>query len=128
MGGPAIHREGVAGKHSSIIDAQATLIFCINQTQCFAKPVTDDKLLEITFPFMDEDTLYEIQPSRYFSHLIGHEGPGSILAYLKEKGWLIGLSAGADSVSPDVGLFSVNMSLTDEGLGKSYPRCTWFGF
>jgi len=70
---------------------------------------------------MDEDPLYKIQPSRYFSHLIGHEGPGSILAYLKEKGWVIGLRAGADSVCPDVGLFSVSMSLTDEGLGKLYP-------
>ncbi|KAF8425470.1 Metalloenzyme, LuxS/M16 peptidase-like protein [Tirmania nivea] len=85
-------------------------------TQCFAKPVADNKSLEITFPFIDENPLYKIQPSRYFSHLIGHEGPGSILAYLKEKGWVIALSAGADSVCPDVGLFGVNMSLTDEGL------------
>lgn len=67
---------------------------------------------------MDEDPLYKIQPSRYFAHLIGHEGPGSVLAFLKQKGWVIGLRAGAESVSPDVGLFGISMSLTDEGLGE----------
>ena len=67
---------------------------------------------------MDEDPLYKIQPSRYFSHLIGHEGPGSVLAFLKQKGWVISLRAGAESLSPDVGIFSISMSLTDEGLGE----------
>ncbi|KAF8460600.1 Metalloenzyme, LuxS/M16 peptidase-like protein [Kalaharituber pfeilii] len=85
-------------------------------TQCFAKPVTDEKSLEITFPFWDEDHLYKSQPSRYFSHLIGHEGPGSILAYLKEKGWVIGLRAGVDILCSGAGLFQIGMTLTNQGL------------
>ena len=67
---------------------------------------------------MDEDPLYKINPSRYSAHLIGHEGPGSVLAFLKQKGWVIGLRAGADRVSPGVGIFVISMNLTDEGLGK----------
>lgn len=74
--------------------------------------------MRITFPFMDEDHLYKSHPSRYFAHLIGHEGPGSIMAYLKQKGWLIALSAGAVTVCPNVGLFYISMELTEEGLGK----------
>jgi len=69
-------------------------------TQCFAKPVMDSRSLDLTFPFIDEEGLFESQPSRYISHLIGHEGPGSIMAYIKSKGWANGLSAGMYPPSP----------------------------
>ncbi|KAJ8128750.1 hypothetical protein O1611_g4882 [Lasiodiplodia mahajangana] len=68
--------------------------------QCFAKPVMDSRELNLYFPFLDEENLYESQPSRYISHLIGHEGPGSIMAYIKSKGWANSLSAGAYTVCP----------------------------
>jgi len=63
-------------------------------TQCFAKPVMDSRELNLSFPFIDEELLFESQPSRYISHLIGHEGPGSIMSYIKSKGWANSLSAG----------------------------------
>lgn len=63
-------------------------------TQCFAKPVMDSRQLDLSFPFIDEELLFESQPSRYISHLIGHEGPGSIMSFIKSKGWANGLSAG----------------------------------
>lgn len=63
-------------------------------TQCFTKPVMDSRELNLTFPIMAEELLFESQPSRYISHLIGHEGPGSIMSYVKSKGWANGLSAG----------------------------------
>jgi insulysin len=50
-------------------------------TQTFAKPVLESRSLEIQFAYRDEEALYESQPSRYLSHLIGHEGPGSILRF-----------------------------------------------
>ena len=85
-------------------------------TQIFAKPVMDQRTLEICFPYEDEEYLYESQPSRYISHLIGHEGPGSILAYTKAKGWVNGLSAGPSSVCPGSALFQISIKLTEEGL------------
>ncbi|KAL9126635.1 MAG: hypothetical protein Q9175_007885, partial [Cornicularia normoerica] len=85
-------------------------------TQIFAKPVMDQRTLDICFPYQDEDDLYESQPSRYISHLIGHEGPGSILAYTKAKGWANGLSAGPSSVCPGSALFQISIKLTEEGL------------
>lgn len=63
-------------------------------TQYFAKPVMDSRTLDISIPFIDEELLFESQPSRYLTHLIGHEGPGSIMAYIKSKGWANALSAG----------------------------------
>ena len=85
-------------------------------TQIFAKPVMDQRTLDIYFPYEDEEYLYESQPSRYISHLIGHEGPGSILAYTKAKGWVNGLSAGPSSVCPGSALFVISIKLTEEGL------------
>lgn len=85
-------------------------------TEIFAKPVMDSRTLEITFPFEDEEDMYETQPSRYLAHLIGHEGPGSILAYIKAKGWANGLSAGPSTSSPGTAFFEVSIRLTEEGL------------
>ncbi|KAL4740538.1 Metalloenzyme, LuxS/M16 peptidase-like protein [Aspergillus similis] len=84
--------------------------------QIFAKPVMDSRSVDIYFPFLDEEKLYESQPSRYISHLIGHEGPGSILAYIKAKGWANGLSAGVMPVCPGAAFFTVSVRLTQEGL------------
>lgn len=87
-------------------------------TQVFAKPVMDSRSLDIYFPYQDEEGMYDTQPSRYISHLIGHEGPGSILAYIKAKGWANGLAAGAMPVCPGSAFFTVSIRLTEEGLEK----------
>ncbi|GAT24591.1 a-pheromone processing metallopeptidase Ste23 [Aspergillus luchuensis] len=91
--------------------------------QIFAKPVMDMRSLDLYFPFMDEESLFESQPSRYLSHLIGHEGPGSILAYIKAKGWANGLSAGVMPVCPGSAFFTISVRLTPEGL-KQYREVT----
>jgi insulysin len=84
-------------------------------TQVFAKPVMDSRELNLTFPFINEEYMHESQPSRYLSHLIGHEGPGSIMSYVKNKGWANSLSAGAYPVCPGTpGLFDVQVRLTEE--------------
>ena len=90
-------------------------------TQVFAKPVMDSRLMDIYFPYQDEDEMYKTHPSRYISHLIGHEGPGSILAYIKGKGWANGLSAGAMAVCPGSAFFTISIRLTPDGL-KEYQE------
>jgi insulysin len=85
--------------------------------QIFAKPIMDFRQLLLCFPFLDEEYLFESQPSRYISHLIGHTGPGSIMAYIKSKGWANGLRASARPVCPGtVGIFQYEVLLTEEGL------------
>ncbi|KAI1437723.1 peptidase M16 inactive domain-containing protein [Xylaria sp. CBS 124048] len=87
--------------------------------QCFAKPVMDSREITIAFPFLDEEMLYESHPSGYISHLIGHEGPGSIMAHLKSKGWANALSAGSYPICPGTpGIFECEIRLTPEGLNN----------
>ncbi|WEW56245.1 metalloprotease [Emydomyces testavorans] len=81
-----------------------------------AKPVMDTRSLDISFIYRDEEDMYESQPSRYISHLIGHEGPGSILAYIKAKGWATELSAGAIPICPGAAFFNISVRLTEDGL------------
>ncbi|EQL28384.1 insulysin [Blastomyces dermatitidis ATCC 26199] len=88
------------------------------QKICFAKPVMDTRSLEIFFPYQDEENLYESKPSRYISHLIGHEGPGSILANIKAKGWAYGLSAGAMPICPGSAFFTISVRLTEDGINN----------
>lgn len=90
-------------------------------TQVFAKPVMESRSMDMYFPFLDEEKLSDAQPSRYISHLIGHEGPGSVLSYLKAKGWANGLSAGAMPICPGSAFFTVSVRLTPEGL-KQYQE------
>ncbi|KAL1865031.1 metalloprotease [Diaporthe australafricana] len=87
--------------------------------QVFAKPVKDLRELCLSFPFLDEDRLFESLPSWYISHLIGHEGPGSIMSHIKSKGWANGLSASAEPVCPgSPGIFHCQIQLTEEGLNN----------
>ncbi|KAH6624653.1 Metalloenzyme, LuxS/M16 peptidase-like protein [Chaetomium sp. MPI-SDFR-AT-0129] len=90
--------------------------------QIFAKPVMDTRDLTLTFPFIEQELLYDSQPSRYISHLIGHEGPGSVMSYIKSKGWANGLYAGAWPVGPGTPeIFECQVTLTEEGL-KNYKE------
>ncbi|KAK4230885.1 UCH-domain-containing protein [Podospora fimiseda] len=84
--------------------------------QIFAKPVMDTRELTLSFPFNEQEKLYESQPSRYLSHLIGHEGPGSIMSYIKSKGWANALGAGPWAICPGTpDVFDVTITLTEEG-------------
>ena len=88
-------------------------------TQIFAKPVMDQRNLDLYFPYPDEEDLYASQPSRYISHLIGHEGPGSIFQYIKAKGWANGLTSGPNVQCPGTAFFIITVRLTESGL-KNY--------
>lgn len=56
------------------------------------------------------------QADHYVSHLIGHEGAGSLLSALKARGWATGLSAGINeegySCNSFVSLFTVRSLLS----------------
>ncbi|POY74423.1 hypothetical protein BMF94_2617 [Rhodotorula taiwanensis] len=82
----------------------------------FVKAVKDTRILELTFPFPDESDLWDSKPGSFVSHLIGHEGAGSVLSYLKEKGWANGMSAGAGNGATGFEFFKIQVDLTQEGL------------
>eukprot|EP00536_Pseudo-nitzschia_multiseries_P003629 jgi/Psemu1/186282/e_gw1.57.67.1 len=86
-------------------------------------PVQDLRQISITWPipYKDEqdrlDALLTKQ-AQYVSHIIGHEGPGSLLSYLKGKGWVNSLSAGGGEALSDFETFDITATLTKSGLEK----------
>ena len=80
-------------------------------------PIKEGKrTLKLNFPTREVDSLYRQKPGHYLSHLIGHEGKGSILELLKYKGWANGLYAGNSRSCSDWASFSITIELTNLGL------------
>ena len=76
-------------------------------------------MLEFAFP--DLRQFYRKNPCKIISHLVGHEGDGSILAYLKKKGWALELSAGLQAGGTGFSFFNINVEMTEQGL-KNYAQ------
>lgn len=82
-----------------------------------AKPIKDLHKLELTFMVPDDqERNWELKPSGYYSHLLGHEAKGSILHFLKRKNWVNELSSGGMKVCHGNSLFMTELELTPLGL------------
>jgi len=84
-------------------------------------PVADLRQVVIMWPIVytsDEDKKRQMydKPSIYVSHLLGHEGPNSLLSYLKKKGWVNSLGSSTDADLSDFYTFEVSAELTSKGL------------
>lgn len=65
---------------------------------------------------MPEQThLWESKPTRYISHLLGHEGSGSLLSGLKHEGLSTELGAGTYIDCAGISLFVCKINLTEKG-------------
>ncbi|KAL5471496.1 hypothetical protein EMCRGX_G029619 [Ephydatia muelleri] len=78
-------------------------------------PVKEMREIRMEFPIPDIHEHYKANPLFYVAHLLGHEGQGSILSYLKMKGWCNSLVAGPSDGAKGFAFFIVNMELTEEG-------------
>ena len=84
--------------------------------QQWAVPVKDSRSATIAWPLPDTRERYGTKSDSYLSHLIGHEGPGSILSLLKAHGWATGLNAGTNESERGYSIFAVTIHLTEAGL------------
>uniref|UniRef100_A0A8B9HF54 Insulin-degrading enzyme n=1 Tax=Astyanax mexicanus TaxID=7994 RepID=A0A8B9HF54_ASTMX len=82
-------------------------------------PIKDIRNLYVTFPIPDLQKYYKSNPGHYLGHLIGHEGPGSLLSELKSKGWVNTLVGGQKEGAKGFMFFIINVDLTEEGLCNS---------
>lgn len=85
-------------------------------TKTMVVPVKDSRSLTITFQTEDLERFYKAGPEHYVSHLIGHEGTGSILSDLKAKGWCNNLVGGYSTIGRGFGFFEVMVDLTQDGF------------
>ncbi|TMX00209.1 hypothetical protein EJD97_001196 [Solanum chilense] len=82
-----------------------------------AVPIKQGHSLRLEWPIIPDLAHYKEGPSLYLSHLIGHEGEGSLFYILKKLGWATSLSAGESGGGHHFSFFEVYISLTDAGHG-----------
>ena len=81
------------------------------------KSLQEKRELSLVFPLPETQSHYLAKPSSYFQSLLGHEGEGSILALLKEKGWADELGAsGGFSHNAQESSLNLGINLTHAGL------------
>jgi insulysin len=84
-------------------------------------PVADIRQLILTWPIVyesvqDKESQFLNKPAYYVSHLLGHEGPTSLLSYLKKQGWANGIGASTDADLSDFYTLQMSVQLTPKGL------------
>ncbi|CAA6669259.1 unnamed protein product [Spirodela intermedia] len=86
--------------------------------------IKDVHVLDLTWTLPCLHKEYLKKPEGYISHLMGHEGKGSLLSFLKAKGWATSLSAGVGDEGTNRSsvayIFVTSIHLTDSGLEKLY--------
>lgn len=78
--------------------------------------IRDSRALTYQFPIPDLRLRYRERPVDYLANMLGHEGEGTLLKVLRDKGWANALSAGGGFASDDANLFAVNVALTEAGV------------
>jgi nardilysin len=85
-------------------------------------PVKKTHKLLFTWSLPSAVAAYKTKPGCYISHLIGHEGAGSLLSCLKASGLATGVSAGMQSGNMEsnsmFSLFAITVYLTTKGLSN----------
>jgi len=84
-------------------------------------PVQDLRQITLSWPIVyandeEKETILLAKPDFYVAHLLGHEGPGSLLSFLKRRGWANGLAASTNENLSDFFTFDVTVDLTTKGL------------
>ena len=87
----------------------------------YIEPTAANRSVELVFPIADYRSDYRTNPGRYLGHLVGHEGPTSLLAQLKREGLAESLSAGTGLGWRGGALFYIDIALTEAGVA-AYPR------
>ncbi|KAJ8705714.1 hypothetical protein PYW08_012760 [Mythimna loreyi] len=91
----------------------------LRRKRAYCYPVKDLRSLSIDFPIPDTRKHYKSGPGHYLSHLLGHEGPGSLLSALKARGWCNSLVGGTRIGARGFGFFGVQVDLTEEGVSHT---------
>lgn len=80
-------------------------------------PVQDVKDLTFSWVIPYQAPFWRLKPAEYISHLLGHEGKGSIIAALKQQGLISACSAGNGGwLEGAFSLLNVTFELTEKGL------------
>ncbi|XP_047363441.1 nardilysin-like [Vespa velutina] len=83
------------------------------------KPIKDVCQIELTWAMPPLHDLYKSKPHHYIAWIIGHEGIGSLISYLRKKMWCLDIFSGNGESGFEhcsmYALFSLSLILTEEG-------------
>ena len=80
------------------------------------EPIREIRSIALSFAIPPLRPHYRAHPLALVSHLLGHEGRGSLLSALKARGWAEGLSAGPGMGHRDFATFGITIRATESGL------------
>ncbi|KFP37466.1 Nardilysin, partial [Chlamydotis macqueenii] len=87
-------------------------------------PIRKVHSLSITWALPPQEQYYRVKPLHYISWLVGHEGKGSVLSFLRKKFWALALYGGNGETgfeqNSTYSVFSISVTLTDEGYKHFY--------
>ena len=103
-------------------------------TKTYIVPIRDSRTMTLTFQTPDLLSYYKskvswtctsygllslplclFQPEEYIVNLLGHEGPGSVLAELKHRGWSNMMNCDHIHYANGFGFFEIKVDMTDDG-------------
>lgn len=86
----------------------------------FVQPIGNISKVDITWCMESQLKNFKTKPDQYISYILGYEGEGSLMSYLRKKLWAVDLVAGTDDSGLGsnslLSLFSVVIHLTDDGF------------
>ncbi|MDT8446903.1 MAG: insulinase family protein [bacterium] len=80
------------------------------------EPVQEQRWLKLSWVIDSQKKNFRSRPGELISHLLGHEGPGSLLSYYKAQGWAAKLTASPSFNTDDFTLFELHIEVTPSGL------------
>lgn len=78
----------------------------------FVKTIADREEMQVIFNVPDPTPYWKTKPLDIIESLFGYEGKGSLLSYLQDKGWALGLSAYTSGFGRS---FTLSITLTPMG-------------
>ena len=84
-------------------------------------PVSEQRDLKLSWVVPPQKELWREKPALVLGELLGDEGKGSLLSYLKAQGWASKLNSSAGFGTRDFGLFELYLELTPKGL-ENWPK------
>jgi insulysin len=81
--------------------------------------IMDFHAMEIAIPIDDQTSHWRFKPGSYLASIIGHEGPGSLHSYLKERGWITTLNTGVQDLARGIATFKITFYLSQNGFRES---------
>lgn len=85
-------------------------------------PVKNEYRIDLTWALSPSLHLYKIKPLHYMAWIIGHEGKGSLISYLRKKVWALSITAGnagdGFEFNSTYSMFPITIALTKEGYNN----------